>query len=441
MVDYSSQGLSMTKTPQHLRPIFIIGPPRSGTTLLKDLLNLHPQLDVHGQDYHEFHHNYPNRKSRLDFEHYYFTTADADADCRRRYRQRVQEDVEKSGCRWFILKISTLSIQIDYLKRIFPDARFIQLVRDGRDTICSLEQLRAHLESESGSKRALGAAPDPWGLHCADQNLPPLIRAAASWMFHVGQSHGDLRFAGADSFLRLRYEDLVQDPQASLGTVLSFIDDDLKLAEEMHGALGEISDITTEAASSLGFSDSQSNSGRRIGRHLEEISPNLRVLVSALLHFPMQILGYTPDSWPYEDDFFAAASELGVDAELLRDLAKSWTAYLGNQNQAFEPSWMMKMQRRRGDDSRKPILISGAEIGTRIIPDSTGRGCGGEGLSYVEKQDRRYDFRDDKCLWPTVARDLNGELTIADLRSKYGLTAEHGLLLEELFERGYCGFL
>ncbi len=90
---------------------FIIGPPRGGTTLLKDLLAVHPELTVHGEDFHPFHHDLTRFRDRTEPEdHFRLTAAEATVGLAREYGARIDRARQESGCEHFVLKISTLSI-------------------------------------------------------------------------------------------------------------------------------------------------------------------------------------------------------------------------------------------------------------------------------------------------------------------------------------------
>ncbi|MEL6547373.1 MAG: sulfotransferase, partial [Myxococcota bacterium] len=141
-------------------PIFILGPPRSGTTALAEVLRLHPEVSVLTHEAHRFHHDIGRFDHRVRAtDALWLTAADVSASLAREYSECL------AGLRGLpVVKVSTASIQVDFVRAIFPDARFVQILRDPLDVIASMEDLRATLQEEQGTERALGPAPDPFGL-------------------------------------------------------------------------------------------------------------------------------------------------------------------------------------------------------------------------------------------------------------------------------------
>jgi len=90
------------------------------------------------------------------------------------------------------------------LERLFPDALYVHLVRDGRDAAASFLQMPAGIVTESwGHPRSVADFACQWGTE---------IRAA--------QALG--RRVGPGRYLELRYEQLVESPEDVLGQICSF---------------------------------------------------------------------------------------------------------------------------------------------------------------------------------------------------------------------------
>src|SRR6059058_5427828 len=90
--------------------------------------------------------------------------------------------------------------QLPLLERIFPDALWVHLVRDGRDAALSFLELP---EGFSGKTWALPRT---------------LAQFAARWRTEILAARRLGRHAG-NRYLELRYEDLVADPERELGRV------------------------------------------------------------------------------------------------------------------------------------------------------------------------------------------------------------------------------
>jgi hypothetical protein len=83
------------------------------------------------------------------------------------------------------------------LHALFPDARFIHLIRDGRDVALSIIQ-------------------QPWG-------PSDFLTAIRQWAETVRWARKMLRMLPDDRHLELRFEDLVSDPRAQLERLTNFL--------------------------------------------------------------------------------------------------------------------------------------------------------------------------------------------------------------------------
>lgn len=111
---------------------FIVGAPRSGTTVLSNILNCHPKI-------------------RQWFEPYFvwdrhFRLAPDDVrrpeQCAPKILEQITNDFytyqNKLDCELVIDKSPRNSLKIPFILKIFPNARFIHIVRDGRDVTLSI---------------------------------------------------------------------------------------------------------------------------------------------------------------------------------------------------------------------------------------------------------------------------------------------------------------
>jgi hypothetical protein len=83
------------------------------------------------------------------------------------------------------------------LSRLFPDAQFVHVVRDGRAVAVSLGER-------------------PWGPASA-------IAGAFWWRTKAGRGRRDGRALPSDRYLEVRHEDLLADPAAELARVCAFL--------------------------------------------------------------------------------------------------------------------------------------------------------------------------------------------------------------------------
>jgi hypothetical protein len=178
-----------------VRPIFIVGCPRSGTTLLRLMLDSHPAISC-GPETHfigvleQVMNRWPAlERYGFDQDYWYDKLAELVHSFQHDYATR------RGKQRWAD-KTPRYSLHLPFIDRLFPSSQVIHLIRDGRDVVAS------HRDSW-GYKSALGA-PDKWRR---------FIEAARQW----GAT------APPERYTELRYEELVADPERELRRILDFL--------------------------------------------------------------------------------------------------------------------------------------------------------------------------------------------------------------------------
>lgn len=205
-------------------PLFVVGVPRSGTTLLASMLSAHPAIHA-GPETHFFEdldRRRPPSPSRsagwiesavqwlMKIEHVgkpvHCHAGLSEDDLRRYLREQVPSyramleaitvpQMRRAGKSRWLEKTPNHIAHMPTLRRVFPEAKVIRIVRDPRDTIQSLLNV-------------------PWG--------PKSLSAAVS-MFADNHSPGE-RFCSRDPrTLTVRYEDLVTQQEATLDRIGSFV--------------------------------------------------------------------------------------------------------------------------------------------------------------------------------------------------------------------------
>jgi hypothetical protein len=198
---------------------FIVGVNRSGTTLLRLMLDSHPQLTVPPET-----HFVPEwirlarrenttRKRLLRAATSHQRWGDFGLD-ENEMLERLQEIkplrpapairvfydmyAEKEGKPRWGDKTPRYMRAMPRIERALPEARFIHLIRDGRDV--ALSQAERALEADATS----------------------ITEVAGRWKRRIetARKHS----AELDSYLEVRYEDLVGDPERTLREICSFID-------------------------------------------------------------------------------------------------------------------------------------------------------------------------------------------------------------------------
>lgn len=138
----------MPSTSPPDRPVFIIGPHRSGTTVLYGLLGRHrdtgyfnplakkvpdwPWLAAHARRLGLADHPVEAQAiwDRSPSDHDRRSADDATPDQVRRYRRLVERTLAHRNATRFLAKYPRLSFRIPWVEEVFPGAVYVHLVRD-----------------------------------------------------------------------------------------------------------------------------------------------------------------------------------------------------------------------------------------------------------------------------------------------------------------------
>ena len=220
-------------------PLFLIGTGRSGTTWLGKVLSLHPEVGFLNEPKALWHAaipdedlvgSYSRTPARLHLDQ-----RDATPHAARTLARGYGAFLRLTGTRRVLDKYPELVFRVDCVRALFPDARFLLLVRDGADICRSVAAWSAaHGEGrvdwwgrERRKFRILveqGAAREP-DLAGAGPELSALTRqedmAALEWLLAMRAG-----YAAAERHprhvLAVRYEDLVGRPRESVARALGF---------------------------------------------------------------------------------------------------------------------------------------------------------------------------------------------------------------------------
>jgi hypothetical protein len=191
------------------RPIFVWGAPRSGTTLVYQSLAQHPQLVcprtetgdlIEGAAY--WWNTFGEERGAITADQ---VTGQRKAQVQRAYAQLLPDDEHR-----LLDKTPFMTLWIEAIDVIFPDAYHIHIIRDGRAVVNSILYKLRHSKNAK-DKRFMeehvmyGPQPpeieDPLALH-------PAERHARQWVSLV-QTGRAQRVALGERYYEVRYEDLV----------------------------------------------------------------------------------------------------------------------------------------------------------------------------------------------------------------------------------------
>ncbi|HRQ73187.1 MAG TPA: sulfotransferase [Phycisphaerales bacterium] len=118
-------------------PIILFGNARSGTTMMRELFDLHPDVSSWYEERTIWNYADPARK------HDRFTEEDATPKVRAYIRKRFLQRQREMGGRRVMEKTPACVVRIPYVRAIFPEASFVYIVREPLANLSSAE-LRWH---------------------------------------------------------------------------------------------------------------------------------------------------------------------------------------------------------------------------------------------------------------------------------------------------------
>lgn len=302
--------------PPEIRPIFIVGVHRSGTTLLRYMLGSHSRIYIPPES--DF---IPNfflhdpagplsgeqiaRILRTIFERYrfvkewkgeppaldQFVLALPDRTPASFLNSLYSAYAGQYGAERWGDKTPIYASYIDLIHDIFPKAQFLHIIRDGRDAALSMLDKYEH-----------------------DEFHVDIFFAARNWVRRICSAQSAGSRIGPSLYYELRYENLIDDPEGELRAICSF------LGESYEPGMIEYHRVARERipAESHFFSNVRNPlSRRRIGRWQQEMPAEDQRLVQRVAGKLLAELGYTvidlgPMSLPEQARLAVLASKYAV---------------------------------------------------------------------------------------------------------------------------------
>ena len=217
------------------KPIFILGAGSSGTTLLGVMLDRHSEVacgpEVYLFDKAELYGEFCEVKGKMfdwidegvmgdgqiDTPSFFFNREaygfDSDGlkkmiggcdDLRGIGDGFFDRFLERQGKKIWAEKTGSNAYCMDAILKLYPEARLVHLVRDGRDVACSMQK------------------------RCGS-----MYHSVSHWLYNVSAS---VKWRGDERYLEVKYEDLVADPEMVLGVICHHVG--IKYETGMLGAEG-----------------------------------------------------------------------------------------------------------------------------------------------------------------------------------------------------------
>ena len=114
--------------------VFIVGSPRSGTTLLGEILDRHPKISQWYEPYFVW-----DKRFRNSIHDERVEKDATDNVCREIYNDFL-EYKRKRKCVFVVDKSPRNSLKIPFIQKVFPDPHFVHILRDGRDVTLSIHK-------------------------------------------------------------------------------------------------------------------------------------------------------------------------------------------------------------------------------------------------------------------------------------------------------------
>jgi len=253
-----------------LRPIFIVGCQRSGRTLVRVMLDSHPNIScgpktrflvkvvdaVIGKQL-------PKYLDRFGFPESYWWDRVAEMF------DRVHSDyAERRGKQRWADKTGTYALHIDVLDKLFPHCQVVHVVRDGRDVVASHRQRFGYVAA---------------------------VKAARKWPVYVRTARKAGERLGAGRYYEVRYEDLVTDTETTMRKLLDFLGEPWDDAVLDHGSKPH--DMSAMHYSYTAARRAQSGEESaiyrsRLGAGQRELDPFLRLACRLMENSTQRELGY-----------------------------------------------------------------------------------------------------------------------------------------------------
>lgn len=284
-------------------PIFVLGVPRSGTTLLRILLDSHPAIAC-GPETPWLGGHQP--RSVMDLcraltdepwgycRSFGMPPETVTAAARTFVDTLLRAHAEARGKRRWAEKTPDNLLHVDFLASLFPGARFVSIVRDGLDAAASTAHVAEH-------RRGISAWHEenlPWGPDAFTGNS--VFTALLRWR-HWNRLLA--RSLEGRQHLSLRYEDLVARPEPTVRDLCAF------LGEAFDPAMLDYARREHEYPSWEWGSADARTLGRitasRVGRAAQDLTPDELAILEPIAH-----TGRLPTTPPEPGASLASLTEL-----------------------------------------------------------------------------------------------------------------------------------
>ena len=304
---------------------FIVGMGRSGTTLLTSMLNMNPEIISTPENefilfsYHPYvFKNFNNPKvvkSFIAIFNYNFNNVitiwkpkSIDKDvlklkiksyanmCKLVYLNYPLSHKEKSAVKWVIDKNPSYSLQINKLNKVFPDAKYIVIVRDYRDNIVSRNKY--------------------------SDTPVSIYNLAAAWNYFYDKIYESIAQNNL-SYHLVRYEDLVSFPTETLQKICNYLN--VTFTEEMLKFQDFSKHLKAHAKENISEEKFKKISSMHSNLDNEVNSKRVDAYLDVLSNTDISILDYVCSNYAHKFNY--AKSEINVKQISISEKLKYKLAY------------------------------------------------------------------------------------------------------------------
>lgn len=198
------------------KPVFIIGCPRSGTSITADLFGAHPYVANWSEAGEIWD---PCRYHDPQADHHWDASMVTEEDAARLHAW-FEYYRKRRGKQRFVNKHPRNSVRIGYIDRIFTQAFFIHVIRDGRAVVNSIVNEIENDPFRQTIPFGNFCKPPGWREFLRDD---PIEQAALQWR-EIVRFILDHREQLGDRYHELTYEDLCQDPRGTLASAFPAVE-------------------------------------------------------------------------------------------------------------------------------------------------------------------------------------------------------------------------
>ncbi len=184
------------------KPIFIIGCPRSGTTLVRVILDSHPNI-CSGPETHLIT-NMKQLKEKINqtwerLEPYGLTKDEANKKLSEIFSAFHENYMKIKNKKRWAEKTPDNIFYVDTINELFPNCQFINIIRDGRDVVCSHK--------------------DRWGRLI-------IYEAIKTWNKAAELTYQFRKQFNNNRYMEIKYEELINKPEEETKRMMKFLEEE-----------------------------------------------------------------------------------------------------------------------------------------------------------------------------------------------------------------------